>query len=187
MAKRSIIDMSRVVMREEAVGLGLKVWFPMKPCKNGHIDTWRVENNACSECVRIRSRQWGREHPERVAARCVLWNANNPGVSAKRTKTWVSDNPESWRSIQRNRRARKKGAEGSHTTEDITRIYAAQNGKCGYCRKPVGKNFHVDHIKALKCGGSNDPRNIQILCPDCNRRKRDRAAEAFARSMGLLI
>ena len=40
------------------------------------------------------------------------------------------------------------------------------------CKKPVTKGkFHLDHIKALANGGTNKPKNIQVLCISCHADK----------------
>jgi hypothetical protein len=53
---------------------------------------------------------------------------------------------------------------------DVTRA----NGKCEYCllraRYSVA-NFEIDHIFALKHGGSSTIDNLCLCCPDCNRQK----------------
>ena len=41
--------------------------------------------------------------------------------------------------------------------------------KCNQCEKEVNiKSFHLDHIKALGNGGTNETENIQILCIPCH-------------------
>ena len=82
---------------------------------------------------------------------------------------------------------RKAQAEGTHTAEDIARIYRAQRGRCAYCRQEVGKDFDVDHIQPLSKGGTNWPANLQITCHLCNRKKKARDPLEFARSLGLLL
>src|SRR3990167_147808 len=39
---------------------------------------------------------------------------------------------------------------------------------CCQCRQPAS---HVDHIRPLKCGGTNDSNNLQSLCASCHSRK----------------
>lgn len=74
----------------------------------------------------------------------------------------------------RNRRARVRNAEGSHTKQDIQRQYNAQRGKCYYCHKKLGDRYHVDHIVPIARGGSNGPDNLVVACPTCNCSKKDK-------------
>ncbi len=96
-------------------------------------------------------------------------------------------NPEPWIAGNRNRRARKKLAEGRHTSADVARIRSNQRDKCAYCKTPLKGGGHVDHIIALSKGGSNWPRNIQLLCKRCNLSKRDSDPIDFMQSRGLLL
>lgn len=83
----------------------------------------------------------------------------------------------------RARRARQRGAEGFHTTEDIRRIWDKQKYKCAVpgCTNPISDKrgckdiFHIDHIQALINGGSNWPCNLQILCKrhNCEKNAQD--------------
>jgi len=49
-------------------------------------------------------------------------------------------------------------------------IAAEYNHTCAYCKiqTPFG---HVDHIKPISRGGTDDRRNLQYLCPKCNQSK----------------
>lgn len=71
----------------------------------------------------------------------------------------------------RRRRATKRNAIGSHTADDVAIIYKSQKGLCWWCGKPVGSDYHVDHRIALINGGSNNPENLCISCPNCNEVK----------------
>lgn len=49
-----------------------------------------------------------------------------------------------------------------------------QNGvlRCAYCNKPLFPDkYHVDHIRPLSRGGSNDLDNLCLACPKCNLSK----------------
>lgn len=96
-------------------------------------------------------------------------------------------NPERYSAYSRNYKLRKRKAEGSHTGEDIIRIRFDQGAKCAYCRRGLGKRYHVDHIVALKNGGSNWPSNLQVLCPSCNQSKSAKDPITFAQSHGMLL
>jgi 5-methylcytosine-specific restriction endonuclease McrA len=58
---------------------------------------------------------------------------------------------------------------------------------CAYCRTKVGQVYDIDHIVPLARRGTNDSRNLQVLCPTCNRRKAAKHPNQFARELGLLL
>ena len=44
--------------------------------------------------------------------------------------------------------------------------------KCNMCSKTLTeKNYHIDHILPLACGGTNEKDNLQILCKPCHFEK----------------
>lgn len=89
-------------------------------------------------------------------------------------RLWRFNNPEKSRAQVRNRRAKLRNAEGSHTDHDVALQYKSQNGKCWWCGKSVGNNYHVDHRIAIERGGTNWPNNLCISCPSCNTSKTDK-------------
>lgn len=86
-----------------------------------------------------------------------------------------------------NRRASVEAADGRYTARDVEWIFKAQRGKCAACRRSLKRGYHVDHIVALKNGGSNWPRNLQLLCPPCNVRKHAKDPIEFMQSLGKLL
>ena len=51
-------------------------------------------------------------------------------------------------------------------------LHKAQGGKCMYCgRKPGIDLMDVDHKNPMAKGGSDQKRNLQLLCRSCNTRK----------------
>lgn len=102
-------------------------------------------------------------------------------------RAWKKANPEKVAASTRTRRARLKGAEGTHTAEDIEEIHARQKYKCAECGTSTKKNKHVDHIVPLALGGSNWPDNLQILCPFCNDSKGAKDPIEFAQRKGRLL
>jgi 5-methylcytosine-specific restriction endonuclease McrA len=84
-------------------------------------------------------------------------------------------------------RARKRGAEGRYTQEDIEKLLKAQRCKCAYCHTSLRNGFHVDHIVALSNGGSNWPANLQLLCESCNLSKGAKDPIEFAQRLGRLL
>ena len=50
-------------------------------------------------------------------------------------------------------------------------VWRRDEGKCAKCGSR--KNLEYDHIIPISKGGSNTVRNIELLCEECNRKKRD--------------
>jgi 5-methylcytosine-specific restriction endonuclease McrA len=51
------------------------------------------------------------------------------------------------------------------------KVWRRDNGKCVKCG--TRQNLEFDHIIPVLNGGSNSPRNIELLCENCNRFKSD--------------
>lgn len=117
----------------------------------------------CKLCHNVLQRAWGRK--------------------------WTASNPTGQRAKERRRRAAKRGAEGTHTSEDIARIRKAQKDRCCFpwCRVKLHGKGHIEHRVALAAGGSDDAKNLQLSCLHCNSSKGVRDEVDFVRSRGLLI
>lgn len=90
--------------------------------------------------------------------------------SVKDKTAWYIKNPEAVKAHSHKRRARKVGAEGSFTKEDVKNIMRAQDYLCAICSVYLIK-YHIDHIVPLSKGGSNWPENLQMTCATCNLSK----------------
>jgi 5-methylcytosine-specific restriction endonuclease McrA len=102
-------------------------------------------------------------------------------------REWRRKNPEAVLELSHRRRARLAGAGGQYTKKDIERIWKAQRGKCACCRTKLGEDVHRDHIVPISKGGTNEARNVQLLCGSCNRRKHAKDPIDFMQEMGFLI
>jgi 5-methylcytosine-specific restriction protein A len=51
------------------------------------------------------------------------------------------------------------------------RIAAAQRWKCAQCDAMLDATYQIDHRIPLWQGGSNEPDNLQALCPNCHATK----------------
>ena len=61
---------------------------------------------------------------------------------------------------------------GSYTKEDVRLMLVTQNWMCHHCLKDLRVvGYHVDHVVPIARGGTNDVKNLQLLCPKCNLRK----------------
>lgn len=127
------------------------------------------------------------KHKAKRIVTMKVWRENNIEKVKLAYRKKVSENPERYASYKRNYKLRKRDAEGSHSGADILDILRLQKGKCACCRVKLGKSYHVDHIIPLKSGGSNDRRNLQILCAPCNQSKSARDPIAFMQMKGMLL
>lgn len=105
----------------------------------------------------------------------------------EKNRNWKRNNRDKANALERNREARKRKSGGAHTADDIRSILNAQFGKCAYCRTKFGKKYHVDHIIAVSRGGTNNRRNLQILCVPCNLAKGARDPIVHAQTLGMLL
>ena len=67
-------------------------------------------------------------------------------------------------------------------------LYSVQRGVCPGCgfHQPHHLRFEVDHIVALSDDGEHETRNLQLLCPYCNRVKGTQGGHGFRMKMAEL-
>ena len=190
----------------EAKKQGIKRFFTGKSCKNGHIAERKACDGTCVVCardinlksinanpdtskerMRLNNLRYYQLHTDKARQTSLNWRNRNIDVARDNCRKWRQNNPEKSAVHWRNRRARKRAAEGFHTDLDITRIRALQKDRCACCSVKLKGKGHVDHVIALSKGGSNWPRNIQLLCASCNMSKHNIDPISFMQSMGRLI
>lgn len=90
-----------------------------------------------------------------------------------------SRNPEKYKANKRRheaaRRARKRGAIGDVSANDIRHLEVLWGAACLKCG--VVKTLQWDHVVPLSRGGEHSIRNLQRLCRKCNERKQARTAD----------
>jgi hypothetical protein len=160
---------------------------------------------ANADKMRRRSSEWRKANPDYQSnyyhknrdvriEYCQQWRENNREKSRESSRRWSERNqerilasrrlyyklhPEKLKAKHGRRRARKQGAEGTHSSTDIQLQIKSQTGKdgilrCWWCAEAIEKVYEVDHRIPLSKGGSNDARNLCITHRSCNRRKQDK-------------
>jgi 5-methylcytosine-specific restriction endonuclease McrA len=145
-------------------------WMKRNPDKNrANVYRWRQENPEKASVLRARRYQ---KHKERFAEYGAAYSKANPHVGA---------------AASRRRRARLRGAEGSHTASEILALGAKQKWRCACCKAPIKDAYNADHITPISKGGSDYITNIQLLCETCNKRKAAKDPIEWANQIGRLL
>ena len=145
------------------------------------------KTRSATQKVKDRLKAYRIAHRKEVAAKMRAYKEANKEKLANDQKEYRKANPERHAEDENRRRARKHGADGSHTSSDAKRIRLVQGDKCAYCRARLNGRGHLDHIVAISRGGSNWPKNLQWVCALCNTRKHAKDPIEFAKAMGMLI
>lgn len=124
-----------------------------------------------------------KEADERAKLSRIKHAATIKAAKAARRKA----HPEEKRQAEACRRAAKRAAGGRFTISDIDEIANAQRFRCAVCRVDIRKRYHIDHIKPLARQGTNNRRNLQLLCQPCNSHKHARDPIEFMQSRGFLL
>lgn len=169
-----------------------------------HLEECRTREREYARAHREQSnarvKKWRQENPERVRDSWKAYYAANADKRREASSKWFYENLERSRqtrkdyyqrvkhqdqhkqvalSAYRNRKARKRSAQGSHSADDVALLLRSQKGLCWWCGKPVDQTYHVDHRIPLARGGSNAPENLCISCPTCNLRKNDKLPQEW--------
>lgn len=191
--------------RKEAFSTGSQFYFTGLPCKNSHISK-RYNHGVCCECHKLQYSSWRESNRERVRAKELarykknaekirerkraaqrVYRSKHPGRVKESFRAWAKNNREAIKVHQRRRKARLLAAPGSHNAADIRFLLESQRYKCANCKTSVRKIRHVDHIIPLARGGSDDWKNLQILCPRCNCSKKAKNPYDWAHENGRLL
>lgn len=131
--------------------------------------TYREKNY--EKCLQW-TREWKAQNREKHRAYCAAWTKANP--LKNRLKEHI-------------RRARKAASGGRLSEGVVTRLMGLQRGRCACCGKPLAGRYDIDHIIPLAAGGLNIDSNVQLLLPECNRRKGAKDPIVYMQSRGRLL
>lgn len=156
-------------------------WYLSNQDAKREYDRKRLE--ASPDIHKDRCRKYRQANPIDAALnreRAAAWVKDNPERNRERAREWGRNNPDALHANIRNRKARVRAAEGSHTAADIGRLRDGQGNRCGVCASDLAlTGTHVDHMMPLVRGGSNDVSNLMLLCPPCNLSKRTKTLDEF--------
>jgi len=115
--------------------------------------------------------EYRKENSEKCKSYNDLYRKNNTEKIKSTQKIWRLNNQDTRKIHEHNRRARKIANGGTLSKGLVERLYKLQKGKCACCGKPLGDDYHLDHIMPLALGGANEDWNIQLLRQRCNNQK----------------
>lgn len=179
---------------------------PKDIAKKRHADYWARNRDTIAERRKAqyaadarlremnvaRAKAWYAENKDRQSQYMKEHYARNREHVMKRVRAYELANAErvkEWSRVKQNkRRARLADAGGKqYTVDDIKRLMVLQRGRCASCGISIKSKYHIDHRVPVSKGGSNDIKNIELLCPTCNLRKSDKMPEVFANELGRLL
>lgn len=160
-------------------------WESHKDHEKATHKVWVNENR---EQVNALQRGWGKRHPAQSNEIARNKSAKKPELYKEIKhrsfeKIYYGDLPnsrEKGRLSSHIRRTVIKGNGGSYTLKDIENIHRWQKGKCYWCKKLYGEDYHIDHIWPVSKGGSSAPENLCLACPSCNFKKNKKTPMEFA-------
>lgn len=141
----------------------------------------------CISCARAAEERRYAANPHRAKAATAAWMKANPERVKTYMAAWYRANRDLHNVHQEIRRARKMGSGGKLSPGIAKKLYALQRGLCACCGKPLGKDYHKDHIMPLALGGRNEDSNIQLLRATCNLQKKAAHPVDFMQKRGFLL
>lgn len=127
------------------------------------------------------------KHKHKIQARSKIYREKNAERIMDSKRRWMADNPEKVKAARWRRKSLMKNAEGSFSGEDIEKLFSLQRGLCACCNCSISSGYDIDHVNPLSLGGSNNPDNLQLLCPTCNRSKSNKDPYKWANDRGMLL
>ena len=155
-----------------------------RECEKSYQAKYRVEN---SEKRKILQQKWKEKNAEKHKLYQREWYLKNKKTVLEKQREWRAKNPDAYRVYSENRRSRKSFGGGRLSPDLCEKLFKLQKGKCACCKKPLGKNYHMDHIMPLFLGGTNTDDNIQLLRSECNRQKHAKHPVEFMQQRGFLL
>ena len=138
----------------------------IEPYRDYH-ETYR---KAHREVAKVRQRAYYADNRQHYADYMDQYRKDNPEV----TERYIKNNPDKIRLRQSYARLKRRGLKVGKlqaTQRSLTRLRLVYQGRCAYCREPLVKSFHWDHVIPLSRGGHNGEGNLVPACARCNLTK----------------
>lgn len=148
------------------------------------VYSYRAKNPSAARAINAK---WAAKNSEYLRVKNANWYSLNREKVAAKASNYRKMNPDKVRLFRHNRKARINSSGGVLSKGLLNRLFKLQKGICPCCRKPLGKNYHMDHIIPLAKGGTNTDDNIQLLRQKCNAQKAARHPVDFMQSRGFLL
>lgn len=149
-----------------------------------HLERTRQRERACYwqnvEKRRAAARAYAKAHRKEANERQRRYAAAHPEVNARKMERRKMVRPFAMREANARRRAKKKGADGSHSDAEWLSLLWATAWRCTYCGEPLDETTATrDHRVPLSRGGSDFIENIAVSCAPCNKRKHTKTDAEF--------
>ncbi len=150
-----------------------------RPCPYGHPGLRYTYNSSCVDCTLEKNRS----NKARKVQNRERWRTKNHHRMKEIRARQYKNNPTPRKLGAIRRRAMKVKAPGHFYQSDIDSLLDKQKEICAapHCNTSLSITFHIDHRKPLSRGGSNWPKNLQLLCPFCNDSKGSKTMEEWAK------
>lgn len=131
--------------------------------------------------------KYKKDNREKILAYHNAYYSKNREKLIANQISYFAANPDKRRIHEENRRARKVSNGGKISIDIVEKLFLLQKGKCACCGKPLGNNYHLDHIMPISLGGANVDSNIQLLRAKCNMEKHAKHPIDFMQKRGFLL
>ncbi len=155
-----------------------------KACAKAACAAWRIANK---ERIKKYHEDWTQKNKESIRIRRAIYRETNRAEIAEKRIKYEKENKGSSQARKQRRRIRKLGLDGRLSKDLVDKLLVLQKKKCPCCKKPLGSDFHLDHIIPLALGGQHADSNMQLLRSGCNLRKHATDPIDYMQSNGFLL
>lgn len=169
--RRRALDRRSAKRAERAIAEGR---IPGKPGTKKVLTT----PDLIKESERARQARFREKHRDRLRER-------DRGLSAAKWAKLRNERPHEYKIITIANAAKQRALRESLKTPRgltaiVRQIWCEQEGKCAVCAS--SEDLELDHILAVRNGGTNAADNLQFLCKPCNRSKGAKDFDAWLES-----